>query len=209
MKIKLPLVALLFLFTAWSPAVGQVSLKDFMAYPYPAQLCTSPATGSVAWVFNVEGKRNIFISHDKGKTFQQLTDYKRDDGQAISQLQFSPDGKFLIYMRGGEPGGNWSKSTSVNPLSLPGGAQFQLWSLNIAEKKTKLLASGQQSDAPAISPDSRQVAYINKGNVWVVPVDGAEKAKRLFTMRGTAGTPRWSPDGKNSPLFQSAMVIRL
>lgn len=197
MKIKLQLIALFFLVAGFNQSgFAQVSLKDLLAYPYPNQLCTSPATGSVAWVFNVEGKRNIFISHDKGKTYQQLTDYKRDDGQALSRLQFSPDGKYLIYMRGGEPGGNWSKSTSVNALSSPGGAQFQLWSLNIADKKTKLLASGQQSDAPVISPDSRTVAYINKGNVWVVPIDGAEKGKRLFTMRGTAGTPRWSPDGK-------------
>src|SRR5699024_9407605 len=48
---------------------------------------------------------------------------------------------------------------------------------------------------PDISPDSRRVAFVKSGNVWIAPIDGSKKAHKLFTGRGTFSFLTWSPDG--------------
>src|SRR5690606_3699580 len=119
----------------------QKSLKELLSYAHPSNLCSSPATGKLAWAFNKEGVRNIFISEDMGASYKALTKYSKDDGQQFSKLVFSPDGEWLIYMVGGDPGGNHSGNTPINPTSSPQGAKFQLWSMRVADKKAKVLVS--------------------------------------------------------------------
>ncbi len=59
--------------------------------------------------------------------------------------------------------------------------------------------------APALSPDGRwavvpvaEPAYDDKGQVsdlWIVPADGSQPARRLTSSAGAEGGPAWSPDG--------------
>jgi len=39
------------------------------------------------------------------------------------------------------------------------------------------------------------VAFVRDRAIWTAPVDGKTAAKKLFSMNGDAGDPRWSPDG--------------
>ena len=195
-KRGLLLVALIMMLVGMRSSSAQVPLKKLLSYPYPANLCAAPAAGKLAWTFNKEGARNIFMSEDQGHTFTKLTHYNKDEGQAISMLQFSPDGAWLIYMRGGAPHGNWQRSTPVDPLSASVRPQFQMYSINLSSGERKLLASGQWSYEPAISPDSKKVAFVDNGAVMVVPIDGSRKSKRMFFSRGNCSDLQWSPDGE-------------
>lgn len=186
----------LVLFAHVQIAHAQKSLKELLSYSHPSNLCSSPATEKLAWTFNKEGVRNIFISEDKGLSYKALTHYTEDDGQEFSNLQFSPDGEWLVFMLGGEPGGNRSRSTPINPISSPEATKFQLWSMRIADKKAKVLISDPSSNSPVISPDSKQVAFIKNGDVWIAPIDGSEKARKLFFARGSSSDLQWSADGK-------------
>lgn len=194
---KLQFLFLLILFSICNSSLyAQLNLKELLSYPHPSDLCSSPSSGKLAWVFDKEGLRNIFFTNDKGKSYSKLTQFNTDDGQEISALAFSPDGEWLVFFRGGEPSGNWSEQSPVNPTSSPEKPEFQLWSVHLSDRSLYKLAINPDDVEPVISPDSKTVAFINDGGVWTVPVNGAKKPKRLFYTRGNCQTPQWSPDGK-------------
>lgn len=193
---KILLLVTLLFFCSISEIYAQLTIKKLLSYPYPSNLCAAPCTGDIAWTFDLQGHRNIYLSQDKGSSFTKLTDNEQDDGQPISELQFSPDGNWLFFVKGGEPGGNWSRSAPVDPLSSPETPKVQLWSFNISDKKAKVLVSGLENNQFIISPDSKKMAFIKSGAVYTVPVDGSEKEKRLFYAKGTFSYLEWSPDGE-------------
>jgi dipeptidyl aminopeptidase/acylaminoacyl peptidase len=57
----------------------------------------------------------------------------------------------------------------------------------------RLLGEGQ---APAVSPDGKQLAYTLKGQVWTIRLDDPKATpQQLLQTRGSAKGLRWSPDG--------------
>lgn len=170
------------------------SLEDVKSYPFPTEL-TSAATGSgIAWAFDEQGKRNVYVAEGPDFIVRKLTDYNDDDGQEISSLSISNNGKWVVYVRGGDHGSNYSNDVAVNPSSYTISTKIQVWSVPFGGGTAKALAEG---DDPVISPDNQQVAFIKNGQVWVVPVDGSGAAKQLFYSKGSNGSLQWSPDGSS------------
>ncbi len=62
----------------------------------------------------------------------------------------------------------------------------------------RTVVSGSGNAGPQFSPDGKHIAYMsNRGGpwqIWVSSVDGADPVQISST--DSAGTPRWSPDGK-------------
>lgn len=181
---------LVLLLTVTCGAFGQFTLDQIRGYPFPNEL-TASATGSrIAWAMNERGLRNVYVAEGPEFRARKLTDYKLDDGQELTSIAISRDGKWVIYVRGGEHSANWDGSLPVNPLSLPAPMKVQIWSVAFEGGTPKLLSEG---DFPAISPKSDLVAFERDKAIWTVPLDGSGQAKRLFTARGTADAPVWSP----------------
>ncbi|MEA1888049.1 MAG: prolyl oligopeptidase family serine peptidase [Bacteroidota bacterium] len=168
------------------------SVKQVMSYPFPSGLTVSSGNSGIAWAVNKEGLRNIFVAEGPEFQARQLTDYDKDDGQAISSLSLSPDGKWCIYIRGGDFGSNWRDDEPVNALSHPDPPPVGIWSIPFTGGDPIMLAEGVN---PVISPSSDKVAFTRGGQIWTVAIDGSEKASRLFTSRGNNGSPVWSPAG--------------
>ncbi|MEU4688420.1 hypothetical protein [Actinoplanes sp. NPDC023714] len=57
----------------------------------------------------------------------------------------------------------------------------------------KRLTTGGTAARPRWSPNGRQIAYLNRGQLWTMNADGSNQ--RRLTTRPAAG-PSWSPDGK-------------
>ena len=49
--------------------------------------------------------RNVYYAEAPDYQPERLTDFMGDDGQEISSLQFSADGEYLVFVRGGDHGG--------------------------------------------------------------------------------------------------------
>ncbi|MGK2963372.1 MAG: S9 family peptidase [Gemmatimonadaceae bacterium] len=176
--------------SARAQALDPVQLR---AYPFPQNL-TAAATGSrIAWTFNEEGRRNIYVAEGPDFTARKITGYDRDDGQELSSVSVSSDGQYVVFVRGGEHGSNWDDEVIVNAESLPVPPKLQIMSVPFAAGEPKLLNEG--GDYPVISPDSRTVAFQRERQIWTVPIDGSSAAKRLRSARGNNGDIRWSPDG--------------
>src|SRR6266540_5475190 len=140
------------------------------SYPFPNEL-TAAATGSrVAWAFNEQGRRNIFVAEGPAFSARQLTHYDRDDGQELSSVTVSANGRWVVYVRGGDHGSNWDDGLPVNVGSNPVAPKVQIFSVAFEGGDAKAIADG---DEPVISPRSDVVAFIKGGQIWTAPLDSS------------------------------------
>ncbi|MDQ3996907.1 MAG: prolyl oligopeptidase family serine peptidase [Gemmatimonadota bacterium] len=169
-------------------------MEQVKSYPFPNEL-TAAATGTrLAWALNEGGARNVYVAEGPDYRARQLTTYRTDDGQELTSVSLSADGRYVVYVRGGEHGSNWDDLLPVNPASAPVAPKPGLWSVPFGGGEPKLLAEG--GDEPAISPHGDVVAFVKDRQVWLVPIDGSQPAKRILAaVRGEPGSPQWSPDG--------------
>ncbi|GJG89186.1 hypothetical protein tb265_43670 [Gemmatimonadetes bacterium T265] len=168
------------------------TLDQVTGYPFPAELTAAASGARLAWTLNERGRRNVWTAEGPDFVPRQLTHYTADDGQELTSVALSPDGRYVVYVRGGEHGANWADAPP-NPASSPAPAVLQLWSVPAAGGAPKLLADG--GDEPAISPRGDRVAFVKDHQVWTAPLDGSAPARRLIASRGEASELRWSPDG--------------
>src|SRR5256885_6510729 len=168
------------------------TIEQIKSYPFPIQL-TASATGSrIAWAFNERGARNVWVAEGPEFKARRLTNYQTDDGQELTSLSLSADGKFVVYVRGGDHGSNFDSSVGVNPAIATTQMKVQVWSAPFQGGEPKLLSEG---DDPVISPKSDRVVFVKEHGIWSAPLDGSTPAKRFFYARGDCGAPEWSPDG--------------
>ncbi|MDH3571613.1 MAG: S9 family peptidase, partial [Gemmatimonadota bacterium] len=178
--------------SAQRPAPSAFSLEQVRSYPFPSGL-TAAATGArLAWTFNEQGRRNIYVAEGPEFTARRLTEYLADDGQELTSIAISPDGRWVVYVRGGDHGSNWDDHVTVNPTFSPVPPTVQILSVPFAGGEPKVLGDGE---LPVIAPTSDKVAFVKGGQIWTAPIDGSAPATRLFTARGSNGDPEWSPDG--------------
>ncbi len=165
------------------------TLERVLSAPFPSDLIAAPSGGAVAWVFDVRGARNIWIAQPPDYRGHSVTPYRDDDGQEISDLSFTADGRALVYVRGGDA----NRSGDIpNPALAPEGAEQAIYAVVLDGGPPRRLAEGH---SPAVSARDGRVAFVSKGQVFSVPLSGAEKPAALFKARGDAGSLRWAPDG--------------
>src|SRR5205809_7300609 len=168
------------------------ALDPVRSYPFPNELAAAATGSRMAWALNEQGRRNIFVAEGPAFSARQLTHYDRDDGQELSSVAVSANGRWVVYVRGGDHGSNWDDALPVNVGSNPVPPKVQIFSVPFDGGDPKPIGDG---DEPVVSPRSDVVAFIKGGQIWVAPLDGSAPAKELFTARGECGDPRWSPDG--------------
>lgn len=195
-RMLLPLIALLYVAL---PAAAQSSftMEQVRSYPFPNELAAAANVARIAWAFNEEGRRNIYVAEAPNWRARKLTSYDTDDGQVLTRVQLSPDGRWIVYRRGGDDA-NWDQDNwglaAVNPASLPVQPKIELWAVPFDGGEPRVLAEG--GDGPVIAPSGDVVLFERNRQIWSVPIDGSAPAKQLFFARGVNGDVRFSPDGR-------------
>src|SRR5437016_2306099 len=187
--------------TAWNlapQAAQQTSTRSFtvdqiLSFPSPENLIASPVGSTIAWTFNGRGVRNVYVADGPAFEPRRITPYVQDDGQELTQLSFSSDGKTVVYVRGGDHGSNRGGEGPPDPAGNPIQPRIQVWSVPAAGGEPKLIGEG---DAPVVAPDNDRVAFVKDRRIWVAPIDGSKPAQQAFYARGTSESPTWSPDGR-------------
>lgn len=169
-------------------------------YPFPTELVTSASGSRIAWAADEQGRRNVYVAEGPDFKPRKVTNYANDDGQEISSLSISSDGKWVVFVRGGDHGANWDEGLPVNPSFTAEQFKVQIISVPFAGGEAKTLSEG---DEPALSPKNDVVVFIKGGQVQTVPIDGSAQAKSLFTTRGTMGSLGWSGDGSHLAFVSS------
>lgn len=165
------------------------TLEQVMGAPFPENLVAAPSGGKIAWQLNARGVRNLWVAAPTDYRGWQITSYTEDDGQEIKQVEWTPDGQWLIYVRGGdfEMG-----RENPNPRSNPAGVEQVIWIISADGGAPRRLAEGH---SPAVSPKGDRVAFVQKGQIWMAALPGEEKPAQAVHARGDAESLRWSPDG--------------
>src|SRR5690349_19043641 len=137
------------------------TLESALSAPFPSAPVASPAGGRVAWIFDAQGSRNIWVGEpgpNGSFTSRQLTRFNGDIGVEIGQFAWTFDGEALVFERGGEP----------NPRDLPlGSTPGQLWTIALGDTTPRLVGDGS---SPALAPKTKTVAYIARNSIVLAPL---------------------------------------
>jgi len=166
------------------------SVRQLLSSPFPSDLTAAPVGDRIAWVFNAEGVRNVWVAEGPAFQARRLTPYDQDDGQDVGDLRFTPDGDAVVYVRGGPKN---AAGEYPNPTSDPAGVRREVWVVAWHGGPPRRLGEGA---SPEVSPTGDLVAFLHDGRVWVAPISGNVEARPMFVARGTVSALRWSPDGK-------------
>lgn len=176
-------------------ADGPFTLEQVLGYSFPTEIVTAPRSNRIAWVFNTQGRRNIWVAscpaacRDASKfVSRQLTRFHEDDGQDLTELRFSADGNWIVFVRGG----NKNDAGEVpNPTSDIGGTDQSVWVVNWASGTPRKIGAGRN---PAVSAKGF-VAFVRDNKIWTAPMAISAKPREIVA-RGSNGSPAWSPDGQ-------------
>jgi dipeptidyl aminopeptidase/acylaminoacyl peptidase len=175
--------------TSLAAQTPAVTLESILSAPFPAEILPSPAGARLTWIQNDRGVRNLWVAEPPDYRGRQVTRYDKDDGQSLENVEWTPDGKTLFYVRGGGPN---RQGEIPNPMSDPAGVEQAVWRVAVDGGEPVRLAPGT---APAVSPRGDGVAFVRKGQVFWAPLDGSREPAALIQTRGRSGSLRWSPDG--------------
>jgi dipeptidyl aminopeptidase/acylaminoacyl peptidase len=162
-----------------------------MSAPFPTELIAANSKNRIAWIFNHQGRRNVWTADAPDFSPRQLTKYEHDDGQEIQNLKFSSDGSFLVYVRGDYAN---NEKEHPNPSSDPRGVKQEVWLVKLDGDEPKLIGEGS---SPEISPDGNQILFVRDNNIYQASADGSSEAKLFFHARGNNSNPKFSPDGSH------------
>lgn len=188
------LVAALLLAVSFNQSSAQqtdgFTIEQVLSAPFPSDLIAAPTGERIAWVFDAQGKRNIWVADGPEFKARQLTQYNEDTGQELTQLSFTHDGRWIVFVRGGEPN---SAGEIPNPTSDPAGASQAIHAVSVADGRVKKLAYGE---SPVVSPTDARVVFSKDGQIHLVEIVDGSEPHQLFAARGANFSPQWSPDGK-------------
>ena len=170
------------------------TMVQVLNYPFVTEIGAAKDANRIAWLRNVAGVRNVWMADGPDFNARQATQYRDDDGQEITQLTFSPNGKYFVYVRGGDHDANWPAEGNLepDPNSAADQPKVTIWAVAASGGAPKKVAEG---DEPAIS-NTGQLAYVANDHVWTVRLGGKQKPERMFFDRGKDHDLQWSPDSK-------------
>src|SRR5580693_1963801 len=154
MTSRISLAAIIACTVALSAPAKRFTLEQIMSAPFPTGLTAATKGGAIAWVLNQKGARNVWAAEAPDYKGRQLTHYRDDDGQEIDQIAWTPDGRSLLFVRGGD---FETHRDNPNPASLPQGVEQDIWTIPLAGGAPRMIAEGNE---PAISPKGERIVFL-------------------------------------------------
>lgn len=181
--------ALLCCLNAMAQSTSPFSIEEVLSNSFPTQLVASAKQSTLIWVQNGKGVRNIWIAEAPEYKGRQLTNNQMDDGQEITNLQFTPDETKIVFVHGSNPN---REGEFPNPAMVIEGVGQKVKVLELSSASTTIVGEGR---SPKVSPTENTVVYVKKGQIWFKNLNDESEAKQLIITRGSASGLEWSPDG--------------
>lgn len=170
-----------------------LDIEALLSAPQPEQLTAAASAPLIAWVSNERGVRNLWGARAPEFTPRKLTGYDEDDGQLLSGLQLSRDGRWLAYTRGG---GADAAGNNSNPTGDPDGQEQAVWVVATdGAAKPQRIAAGRSS---MFAPQGDALIVQGRGvGCYALPGIAAPAwcKEALLKTRGANAVAEFSPDG--------------
>ncbi len=170
---------------------AQIKIEDLLSVPFPTDMKSSPDGRQIAWVFNNQGVRNVYLFDAATFSTKALTKHTFDDGMEITDIAFTPDGTKILFVEGNP---NNSNGEAANPRMLQTKTSRAIWVIDVDGNNLKKIGEGAN---PVVSPDNKMVVFTQGNQVWSSTLDTSKPAEKLIFSRGAIRELRFSPDGKN------------
>ncbi len=99
-----------------SISFGQFTIDAVKNYPFPTELVASATGTRIAWAADEQGKRNVYVAEGpdfKPRKRNELHERRRPGDHVVNDIEI--DGKWVVFVRGGDHGSNWDDGLPVNP----------------------------------------------------------------------------------------------
>ncbi|WP_242108363.1 prolyl oligopeptidase family serine peptidase [Luteimonas aquatica] len=169
------------------------AIDALLGAPLPDAPVAAARAPVIAWSASERGVRNAWVARAPAFAPRKLTAYDRDDGQALSGLRLSADGRWLAYVRG-TPSATAS-GQAVNPDNDPDGAARAVWLLATDGGAAARSFAGRD---PLFSPDGAALVLGGAAGIECHAVAAAGPgwcAETLLKLPGNNSAVAFSPDG--------------
>jgi dipeptidyl aminopeptidase/acylaminoacyl peptidase len=183
--------------TAGAPPQAVPGYQQFLSPASPLDIAAAKKADRVAWIAFEEGKRNAYTAIAPAFVPVRLTNFMKDNGIDMSDVQISDDGSTVVFVRGTQPNRDgWV----ANPTADPNGPERAVWAARTAGGPAWRVVEG---GSPVLAPDGSSVLQAKNGQIYrakvtpAKPVTEMDRGEKPFiTEWGTQSSPVWSPDGK-------------
>ncbi|WP_332914197.1 hypothetical protein [Algoriphagus boritolerans] len=128
-------------------------IAEYLSAPFPTYMTAAPDGKAVAWVFNDQGERNVFLRQSSGLPSQKTDGLqRRSRNRSWSFGFFSTDGKTLLFVRGN---GRNPNGEPANPAQLQENTDKKIFKIDLETGKSSWFAPGA---SPIFSPDGKDIA---------------------------------------------------
>ena len=179
-------------------AAGSFTIDQVMSAPFASELTASPKGERAAWVENERGRRNIYTASAPDWSARKITGFDQDDGQEIDELAWSPQGDYLLFVRGGdfENGGE-----NPNPASELKRPEQDIWRVAFDGRPPAKLTEGK---SPKISLQNK-IIFLRAGQIFQVSdfqvrtgnPDSPPQTSPLLEQKGKQSDLTWAPNGQS------------
>jgi dipeptidyl aminopeptidase/acylaminoacyl peptidase len=167
------------------------TIEDVMQAPFPSSLTAAPRGKAIAWVFDAQGRRNVWVADaSHGMKARAVTRFTKDDGFNIGELAWSPDAQLIAFTRGQ----TLEDERGANVTSAPGGPTVrEVWVVPLAGGEAHKVGAGH---APAFSPDGKRLVFVDRNTVWTAMATAADQPQPLIVDAGQISSVTFSSDGR-------------
>src|SRR5512138_402147 len=97
--LRIALAAFSFYAASSSAQNPAFTIQQIKSYPFPNELTAAASGSRIAWAFDESGLRNIYVAEGPAWQARKLTSYNSDDGQELTSVSITSDGKYVVYVR--------------------------------------------------------------------------------------------------------------
>lgn len=176
-----------------------LTYKSFRSYAFPSELVSSKNGDKIAWAMDEQGVRNIYVASAPNFEPRKLTNYSKDEGQELTSISITDDGKWLVFVRGGDHSANFNGDLPINTNSSLEPQNVKVIQILFEGGAQRIIGDG---DFPKLSPKSDQVVFIKNHQPWICKLDTVagedffDIPRQLVNTKGKVSDLQWSPNGK-------------
>ena len=175
------------------------TMAQFLSPGYPEELESARKADRIAWLAFESGKRDVYTAAAPDFKAVRLTNFRRDEGDVLTNTQISDDGAVIIFVHGNAPN---REGWIANPTASSQATERAIWAVRSSGGAPWRIVEGGN---PALSPDGRWVLFVKDGQIFRAAVMPAAQTpvtnemdkglKPLIKEWGVQSSPAWAPDG--------------